>query len=114
MCIHFVFSKLLHFLFLQAEMEDEISDNIERLKKVPKTLLGKEDAGKEERERIEKLCLARYEFAQQERQNARRFIKILQSFLPDLLAIRSSIEADQALQEFASKYCESIYPILKL
>ena len=82
---------------------------MERLKKVPKTLLGKEDAGKKERERIEELCLARYEFALQERQNARRFIKILQSFLPDLLAIRSSIEADQALQEFASKYCESMF-----
>lgn len=93
---------------MQDDIDDELSDHMERLKKVPKTLLGKEDAGKEERERIEKLCLARFEFAQLERQNARRFIEILRSYLPGLLAIRSSIEADQSLQEFSSKYCESM------
>lgn len=91
---------------------DELPNDKERLKKIPRTLLGHEDAGKEERERIEKLCLARLEFAQQERQNARRFVKGFLSFLPELLAIRSSIEADQALQEFASKYCESMYCLL--
>ncbi|GIY54583.1 brefeldin A-inhibited guanine nucleotide-exchange protein 3 [Caerostris extrusa] len=68
-----------------------------------------EDAGKEERERIEKLCLARLEFAQQERQNAQNFVSVLRLFLPELLAIRSSIEADQALQEFSSKYCEDLW-----
>ncbi|GFR02809.1 brefeldin A-inhibited guanine nucleotide-exchange protein 3, partial [Trichonephila clavata] len=88
---------------------EELPDEDDRLKKIPRTLLGHEDAGKEERERIEKLCLARLEFAQQERQNARSFVKVLQSFLPDLLAIRSSIEADQALQEFSSKYCEGLW-----
>ncbi|KAF8773258.1 Brefeldin A-inhibited guanine like protein [Argiope bruennichi] len=89
-------------------MED-LLDEDDRLKKIPRTLLGHEDAGKEERERIERLCLARLEFAQQERQNARNFVNVLQSFLPDLLAIRSSIEADQALQEFSSKYCEGLW-----
>ncbi|GFX32652.1 brefeldin A-inhibited guanine nucleotide-exchange protein 3 [Trichonephila clavipes] len=88
---------------------EELPDEDDRLKKIPRTLLGHEDAGKEERERIEKLCLARLEFAQQERQNAHSFVKVLQSFLPDLLAIRSSIEADQALQEFSSKYCEGLW-----
>ncbi|KFM57850.1 Brefeldin A-inhibited guanine nucleotide-exchange protein 3, partial [Stegodyphus mimosarum] len=88
---------------------DDDPEETDRLKKIPRTLLGQEDAGKEERERIEKLCLARLEFAQQERQNARHFVKVLQSFLPDLLAMRSSIEADQAMQEFSSKYCESLW-----
>ncbi|GFT42290.1 brefeldin A-inhibited guanine nucleotide-exchange protein 3 [Nephila pilipes] len=88
---------------------EEFPDEDDRLKKIPRTLLGHEDAGKEERERIEKLCLARLECAQKERQNARNFVKVLQSFLPDLLAIRSSIEADQALQEFSSKYCEGLW-----
>ncbi|KAG8200080.1 hypothetical protein JTE90_001936 [Oedothorax gibbosus] len=91
------------------ENPEDLPNDEDRLKKIPRTLLGNEDAGKEERERIEKLCLARLEFAQQERQNARRFVKVFQSFLPELLAIRSSIEADQALQEFASKYCESLW-----
>ncbi|GIX96960.1 brefeldin A-inhibited guanine nucleotide-exchange protein 3 [Caerostris darwini] len=89
-------------------MED-FTDDEERLKKIPRTLLGHEDAGKEERERIEKLCLARLEFAQQERQNAQNFVSVLRLFLPELLAIRSSIEADQALQEFSSKYCEDLW-----
>ncbi|XP_035228366.1 brefeldin A-inhibited guanine nucleotide-exchange protein 3-like [Stegodyphus dumicola] len=88
---------------------DDDPEETDRLKKIPRTLLGQEDAGKEERERIEKLCLARLEFAQQERQNARHFVQVLQSFLPDLLAMRSSIEADQAMQEFSSKYCESFW-----
>ncbi|CAL1288840.1 unnamed protein product [Larinioides sclopetarius] len=88
---------------------EDFLDEEERFKKIPRTLLGHEDAGKEERERIERLCLARLEFAQQERQNARNFVNVLQSFLPDLLAIRSSIEADQALQEFSSKYCEGLW-----
>ncbi|XP_071040403.1 brefeldin A-inhibited guanine nucleotide-exchange protein 3 [Parasteatoda tepidariorum] len=88
---------------------DDITDDADRLKRIPRTLLGQEDAGKEERERVEKLCLARLEFAQKERQNAQHFVNVLQSFLPELLAIRSSIEADQALQEFASKYCEDLW-----
>lgn len=90
-------------------MLEDVTEDADRLKRIPRTLLGQEDAGKEERERVEKLCLARLEFAQKERQNAQHFVNVLQSFLPELLAIRSSIEADQALQEFASKYCEGMW-----
>lgn len=41
-----------------------------------------------------------------ERQNARYFMNALLAFLPSLLPLRSSIEVDQALQDFASKYCQ--------
>ncbi|XP_057667053.1 brefeldin A-inhibited guanine nucleotide-exchange protein 3 isoform X2 [Diorhabda carinulata] len=42
-----------------------------------------------------------------ERHNARHFIKTLQqSLLPNLLTLRSSIQVDEVLQEFASKCCQ--------
>lgn len=95
---------------LDKELEEKqrilAEEEAARREKVPLTLLGKEDAGKAERERIERLCEARIEFAQKERNNAKEFMKALQSLLPDILAIRSSIVADQAIQEFSSKYCE--------
>ena len=43
-----------------------------------------------------------------ERNNARRFISSLKLFLPKLLSLRTSVEADQALQLFASNYCTGI------
>ncbi|XP_054716947.1 brefeldin A-inhibited guanine nucleotide-exchange protein 3-like [Uloborus diversus] len=94
---------------IDEDVDVDPEEELDRLRKIPKTLLGEEDAGKEERERIENLCRARLEFAIQERQNARRFVKVFQSFLPELLSIRSSIETDQALQEFSSKYCEGLW-----
>ncbi|CAG9864816.1 unnamed protein product [Phyllotreta striolata] len=43
-----------------------------------------------------------------ERHNARHFVKTLQqAVLPDLLSLRSSIQVDELLQEFASKCCRS-------
>ncbi|XP_022237175.1 brefeldin A-inhibited guanine nucleotide-exchange protein 3-like isoform X2 [Limulus polyphemus] len=101
----------------QEEMNHELEEEQRRLaeeerarrEKAPRTLLGQEDAGKTERERVEKLCEMRNEFAQQERENAHNFVQSLQNLLPKLLSIRSSIECDQAIQEFASNYCEGIW-----
>ncbi|XP_076307697.1 LOW QUALITY PROTEIN: brefeldin A-inhibited guanine nucleotide-exchange protein 3 [Tachypleus tridentatus] len=101
----------------QEEMNRELEEEERRLaeeertrrEKAPRTLLGQEDAGKTERERVEKLCEMRNEFAQQERENAHNFVKSLQNLLPKLLSIRSSIECDQEIQEFASNYCDGIW-----
>lgn len=42
-----------------------------------------------------------------ERHNARHFVKTLQNILlPNLLTLRSSIQVDEVLQEFASKCCQ--------
>lgn len=42
-----------------------------------------------------------------ERHNARHFVKTLQNILlPNLLSLRSSIQIDEVLQEFASKCCQ--------
>ncbi|CAG9767239.1 unnamed protein product [Ceutorhynchus assimilis] len=42
-----------------------------------------------------------------ERHNARHFVKTLQNILlPNLLSLRSSIQVDEVLQEFASKCCQ--------
>lgn len=42
-----------------------------------------------------------------ERHNARHYIKTLQNILlPNLLSLRSSIQIDEVLQEFASKCCQ--------
>lgn len=88
----------------QAASEAEIS---RRLQIVPKTLLQK-DENAANLERVVRQFSSRDEFAQIERQNARHFVQVLEDFLPKLLLIRSSIEADEALQEFASNYCQEI------
>ena len=46
--------------------------------------------------------------AEEEREvlNARHFCETLNSVLPSLLSIRSTIEVDEAILEFSSKYCE--------
>lgn len=42
-----------------------------------------------------------------ERHNAKHFVKTLQNILlPNLLSLRSSIQVDEILQEFASKCCQ--------
>lgn len=43
-----------------------------------------------------------------ERQNARHFAQTLFKLVPSLLSLRSSIEVDEALQEFASRYCQDL------
>jgi hypothetical protein len=51
------------------------------------------------------------EYVDVERHNARRFVQTLQNFVPSLLTLRSSIEVDEALQEFSAKYCQGSYKI---
>lgn len=42
-----------------------------------------------------------------ERHNARKFVKILKAdLIPVVLTLRSNIEVDEALQNFASEYCQ--------
>lgn len=52
-----------------------------------------------------------------ERHNARRFVKTLRSdLIPMVLTLRSNIEVDEALQNFASEYCQGkllLYTITK-
>ncbi|KAK2577178.1 hypothetical protein KPH14_003335 [Odynerus spinipes] len=45
-----------------------------------------------------------------ERHNARRFVKTLRSdLIPMVLILRSNIEVDEALQNFASEYCQEVF-----
>ncbi|XP_012218258.2 brefeldin A-inhibited guanine nucleotide-exchange protein 3 [Linepithema humile] len=45
-----------------------------------------------------------------ERHNARRFVKTLRSdLIPMVLTLRSNIEVDEALQNFASEYCQGVF-----
>ncbi|CAB0036989.1 unnamed protein product [Trichogramma brassicae] len=75
-------------------------------------------ANERERERLEKLpkCLhVGRQFVEEcnvdvERHNARMFVKILkQDLIPQVLGLRSIIEVDEALQSFASRYCQGVY-----
>lgn len=72
-------------------------------------------ANERERLRLEKLpkCLhVGRQFAEEcnvdvERHNARRFVKTLkQDLIPTVLGLRTNIEVDEALQTFASDYCQ--------
>ncbi|XP_028164065.1 brefeldin A-inhibited guanine nucleotide-exchange protein 3 [Ostrinia furnacalis] len=69
-------------------------EHIEKTKSVPKTLnLGR--------------CTITECNVDLERHNARQFVKTLQnSLLPKLLNLRTCIEVDEAMQEFASKCCQ--------
>ncbi|EFA08546.2 Brefeldin A-inhibited guanine nucleotide-exchange protein 3-like Protein [Tribolium castaneum] len=85
-----------------SQSEDSIMDDdsfltnhqLQKLHKLPKSLnLGR--SGLEE-------CNTDVE-----RHNARHFVKTLQNILlPNLLSLRSSIQVDEVLQEFASKCCQ--------
>ncbi|XP_011297452.1 brefeldin A-inhibited guanine nucleotide-exchange protein 3 isoform X2 [Fopius arisanus] len=45
-----------------------------------------------------------------ERHNARQFVKILRTdLIPNVLNLRSNIEVDEALQSFASEYCQGVF-----
>ena len=44
-----------------------------------------------------------------ERQAARKFLRDLELFIAGLGNLRSPLEVDLALQQFASDYCEGIY-----
>ncbi|XP_075751302.1 brefeldin A-inhibited guanine nucleotide-exchange protein 3 isoform X2 [Rhipicephalus microplus] len=77
------------------------------MERAAKTLM--KDANESERNRLEKFFESNNEFAERERKTARDFVDHLASFLPGLLHIRSSIEADQELQQFASDYAETLW-----
>ncbi|XP_003424823.1 brefeldin A-inhibited guanine nucleotide-exchange protein 3 isoform X1 [Nasonia vitripennis] len=75
-------------------------------------------ANERERLRLEKLpkCLhVGRQFAEEcnvdvERHNARKFVKTLrQDLVPTVLGLRSNIEVDEALQNFASDYCQGVF-----
>ncbi|CAL4085330.1 unnamed protein product, partial [Meganyctiphanes norvegica] len=51
------------------------------------------------------------EEAERERQNAKHFSTTLCAVLPTFLQIRSTIEVDQAILEFSSKYCEGVFNV---
>ncbi|XP_015191675.1 PREDICTED: brefeldin A-inhibited guanine nucleotide-exchange protein 3 isoform X4 [Polistes dominula] len=47
-----------------------------------------------------------------ERHNARKFVKTLRSdLIPMVLILRSNIEVDEALQNFASEYCQEVFAV---
>ena len=58
------------------------------------------------------LLQVRAEYIDVERQSARHFARSLNGLVRDLLALRSSVEVDAALQEFASKYCQGLSIII--
>ncbi|RVE45506.1 hypothetical protein evm_009845 [Chilo suppressalis] len=74
--------------------EESEKENVSRVKSVPKTLnLGR--------------CTVTECNVDLERHNARQFVKTLQnSLLPKLINLRTCIEVDEAMQEFASKCCQ--------
>ncbi|XP_026321687.1 brefeldin A-inhibited guanine nucleotide-exchange protein 3 isoform X2 [Hyposmocoma kahamanoa] len=87
-------------VFLPSRANNPASPNktgtafIEKTKAIPKTLnLGR--------------CTVTECNVDLERHNARQFVKTLQvSLLPKLLNLRTCIEVDEAMQEFASKCCQ--------
>lgn len=82
-------------------------DQALKRQRIPKSLLNNQN-GEAEQERVAKLYETRELYAQQERCNAHHFTDVLSDLLPKLLSIKSSIETDEALQEFASNYCEGL------
>ncbi|XP_077488435.1 brefeldin A-inhibited guanine nucleotide-exchange protein 3 isoform X2 [Amblyomma americanum] len=91
------------------EEETDLSAHVRSsvMEQAAKTLL--KDANESERNRLERFFESNNEFAERERKTARDFVGHLASFLPRLLQIRSSIEADQELQQFASDYSEALW-----
>lgn len=51
------------------------------------------------------------EEAERECENARHFTTTLCALLPSLLAVRSTIEVDEAMLEFSAKYCEGVFSL---
>ncbi|XP_075552456.1 brefeldin A-inhibited guanine nucleotide-exchange protein 3 isoform X1 [Dermacentor variabilis] len=77
------------------------------MERAAKTLM--KDVNESERNRLEKFFESNNEFAERERKTSRDFVNHLASFLPRLLHVLSSIEADQELQQFASDYAEALW-----
>ncbi|XP_049951444.1 brefeldin A-inhibited guanine nucleotide-exchange protein 3 [Schistocerca serialis cubense] len=85
-------------MVLAAEREREQQEAL-RLEKLPRSLHHSDMPFPRVRE----------EYTDVERHNARHFAQTLQSLLPSLLALRSSIEVDEAIQDFSSKYCRGLF-----
>ncbi|KAH7947792.1 hypothetical protein HPB52_015848 [Rhipicephalus sanguineus] len=92
---------------LEEETDISPEARTSAMERAAKTLM--KDANESERNRLEKFFESNNEFAERERKTARDFVDHLASFLPRLLHIRSSIEADQELQQFASDYAETLW-----
>uniref|UniRef100_A0A224YUN2 Brefeldin A-inhibited guanine nucleotide-exchange protein 3 n=1 Tax=Rhipicephalus zambeziensis TaxID=60191 RepID=A0A224YUN2_9ACAR len=92
---------------LEEETDISAEARTSAMERAAKTLM--KDANESERNRLEKFFESNNEFAERERKTARDFVDHLASFLPRLLHIRSSIEADQELQQFASDYAETLW-----
>ncbi|PNF16161.1 hypothetical protein B7P43_G01114, partial [Cryptotermes secundus] len=83
----------------QAERQREQQEAL-RLEKLPRTLHHGDDMAVHQ---------VGEEYIDVERHNARRFVQTLQNFVPSLLTLRSSIEVDEAVQEFSAKYCQGLF-----
>ncbi|XP_037578110.1 brefeldin A-inhibited guanine nucleotide-exchange protein 3 isoform X2 [Dermacentor silvarum] len=92
---------------LEEETDISAEARTSAMERAAKTLM--KDANESERDRLEKFFESNNEFAERERNTARDFVTHLASFLPRLLHILSSIEADQELQQFASDYAEALW-----
>ncbi|XP_063243212.1 brefeldin A-inhibited guanine nucleotide-exchange protein 3 [Bacillus rossius redtenbacheri] len=82
----------------EAERQREQQEAL-RLEKLPRTLHENETA----------LHQVGEEYIDVERHNARHFVQTLYSVVPNLLMLRSSIEVDEAIQHFSSKYCQGLF-----
>lgn len=92
---------------LQSEADD--SHSIGAVSPIETVVPLMKEVNQSERDRLEKVFESNNEFAERERETARQFVERLTQFLPPLLHIRSSIEADQELQQLASDFSEALW-----
>uniref|UniRef100_T1KAA6 SEC7 domain-containing protein n=1 Tax=Tetranychus urticae TaxID=32264 RepID=T1KAA6_TETUR len=64
---------------------------------------------REENERHQTILNCHDLLSNQERENARDIIKDLTQILPELLAMKNSIQIDNALQKFSSNFCKAVW-----
>ncbi|XP_015793224.1 brefeldin A-inhibited guanine nucleotide-exchange protein 3-like [Tetranychus urticae] len=64
---------------------------------------------REENERHQTILNCHDLLNNQERENARDIIKDLTQILPELLAMKNSIQIDNALQKFSSNFCKAVW-----
>lgn len=84
------------FFMVQLKEMSEKSDKLDnRQKKLPQMLVTSSDLSMGIEDEEEQL----------ERENAQLFVKALQDELKNLNSARGTVEIDQRLQEFASKFC---------
>ncbi|XP_046405397.1 brefeldin A-inhibited guanine nucleotide-exchange protein 3 [Ischnura elegans] len=78
--------------------DDDDDDDVICIEKIPKTLHMNDMLHFQVQD----------QYVDVERQNAVHFVRSLQNLIPTLLSLRTSIEVDEALQQFSSKYCEDL------